>query len=155
MQSQRAAAEEPLTRLCAAAPAGLSIGDRPGSQPLGIVLTIVGVVVLDFCADASEGPIRAYLLDVADTEEQDMALNIHACSAGETPNTHKPLQSKKLLLLFPWQHSRSFRLQCNTFTASHTMQLCWLQAASELLLSAPVFETWGELKSGLHWFILL
>lgn len=43
---------------------------------------MLGVVVLDFCADASEGPIRAYLLDVADTEEQDMALNIHAASAG-------------------------------------------------------------------------
>lgn len=40
--------------------------------------------MLDFCADASEGPIRAYLLDVADTEEQDMALNIHAFSAGKT-----------------------------------------------------------------------
>lgn len=41
-------------------------------------------MVLDFSADASEGPIRAYLLDVADTEEQDMALNIHAFSAGKT-----------------------------------------------------------------------
>ncbi|XP_034553878.1 solute carrier family 45 member 4-like isoform X2 [Notolabrus celidotus] len=61
---------------------GLSIGDSPSSQPIGIVLTVLGVVVLDFSADASEGPIRAYLLDVADTEEQDMALNIHAFSAG-------------------------------------------------------------------------
>lgn len=62
--------------------AGLAIGDVAGNQLIGIVLTVVGVVVLDFCADASEGPIRAYLLDVADTEEQDMALNIHAFSAG-------------------------------------------------------------------------
>nr|XP_057940732.1 solute carrier family 45 member 4 [Doryrhamphus excisus]XP_057940733.1 solute carrier family 45 member 4 [Doryrhamphus excisus] len=61
---------------------GLSIGDRAGSQPIGIVLTVLGVVVLDFCADACDGPIRAYLLDVADAEEQDMALNIHAFSAG-------------------------------------------------------------------------
>ncbi|XP_041664220.1 solute carrier family 45 member 4 [Cheilinus undulatus] len=61
---------------------GLSMGDEPGKQPIGIVLTVLGVVVLDFCADATEGPIRAYLLDVADTEEQDMALNIHAASAG-------------------------------------------------------------------------
>ncbi|XP_047455568.1 solute carrier family 45 member 4-like isoform X2 [Mugil cephalus] len=61
---------------------GLSISDSPNNQPVGIVLTVLGVVVLDFCADASEGPIRAYLLDVADTEEQDMALNIHAFSAG-------------------------------------------------------------------------
>ncbi|XP_072903995.1 solute carrier family 45 member 4 isoform X1 [Hemitrygon akajei] len=61
---------------------GLAIGDVPDHQPIGIVLTVVGVVILDFCADATEGPIRAYLLDVADTEEQDMALNIHAFSAG-------------------------------------------------------------------------
>lgn len=63
---------------------GLSFGDRPGSQPIGIILTVLGVVVLDFSADAADGPIRAYLLDVADTEEQDMALNIHAFSAGRT-----------------------------------------------------------------------
>uniref|UniRef100_A0A7N8YH03 Solute carrier family 45 member 4-like n=1 Tax=Mastacembelus armatus TaxID=205130 RepID=A0A7N8YH03_9TELE len=61
---------------------GLSLGDEQGRQPIGIVLTVLGVVVLDFCADATEGPIRAYLLDVADAEEQDMALNIHAASAG-------------------------------------------------------------------------
>lgn len=61
---------------------GLSVGDSPGNQTIGIVLTVLGVIVLDFCADAAEGPIRAYLLDVADTEEQDMALNIHAFSAG-------------------------------------------------------------------------
>lgn len=58
------------------------MGDEQGRQPIGIVLTVLGVVVLDFCADATEGPIRAYLLDVADTEEQDMALNIHAASSG-------------------------------------------------------------------------
>ncbi|KAM5158178.1 solute carrier family 45 member 4 [Mantella aurantiaca] len=61
---------------------GLAIGDVIDKQPIGIVLTVLGVVVLDFCADATEGPIRAYLLDVADNEEQDMALNIHAFSAG-------------------------------------------------------------------------
>ncbi|KAK2854941.1 hypothetical protein Q7C36_006810 [Tachysurus vachellii] len=61
---------------------GQTAGDVPGKQPIGIILTVLGVVVLDFCADALEGPIRAYLLDVADGEEQDMALNIHAFSAG-------------------------------------------------------------------------
>lgn len=65
------------------APAGLALGDVPTRQPIGIVLTVLGVVVLDFSADATEGPIRAYLLDVVDSEEQDMALNIHAFSAGE------------------------------------------------------------------------
>ncbi|KAK7898356.1 hypothetical protein WMY93_019209 [Mugilogobius chulae] len=43
---------------------GLALGDEQGSQPIGIVLTVLGVVVLDF----------SYLLDVADTEEQDMPL---------------------------------------------------------------------------------
>lgn len=66
---------------------GLSLGDVPNRQPIGIVLTVLGVVVLDFSADATEGPIRAYLLDVVDSEEQDMALNIHAFSAGEKPPT--------------------------------------------------------------------
>ncbi|XP_040044100.2 solute carrier family 45 member 4 [Gasterosteus aculeatus] len=61
---------------------GLAMGDEQGRQPIGIVLTVLGVVVLDFSADAMEGPIKAYLLDVADPEEQDMALNIHAASAG-------------------------------------------------------------------------
>ncbi|XP_040844503.1 solute carrier family 45 member 4 [Ochotona curzoniae] len=61
---------------------GLALGDIPSRQPIGIVLTVLGVVVLDFSADATEGPIRAYLLDVVDSEEQDMALNIHAFSAG-------------------------------------------------------------------------
>lgn len=61
---------------------GLSVGDVPNNQTIGIVLTVLGVVILDFCADALDGPIRAYLLDVADTDEQDMALNIHAFSAG-------------------------------------------------------------------------
>lgn len=61
---------------------GLAMGDIPDKQPIGIVLTVLGVVVLDFSADATEGPIRAYLLDVADNEEQDLALNIHAFSAG-------------------------------------------------------------------------
>lgn len=64
---------------------GLALGDVPSRQPIGIVLTVLGVVVLDFSADATEGPIRAYLLDVVDSEEQDMALNIHAFSAGKAP----------------------------------------------------------------------
>lgn len=61
---------------------GLALGDVPSQQPIGIILTVLGVVILDFSADASEGPIRAYLLDVVDSEEQDMALNIHAFFAG-------------------------------------------------------------------------
>lgn len=84
------------------------MGDEQGRQPIGIVLTVLGVVVLDFCADATEGPIRAYLLDVADTEEQDMALNIHAASAGTvllTSDTHitfKGFQPTRIPRPFQW-----------------------------------------------------
>lgn len=76
--------QPPLISTYFLSPPGLSLGDELGRQPIGIVLTVLGVVVLDFSADATEGPIRAYLLDVADTEEQDMALNIHAASAGNS-----------------------------------------------------------------------
>ncbi|XP_061425005.1 LOW QUALITY PROTEIN: solute carrier family 45 member 4-like [Lethenteron reissneri] len=61
---------------------GRLLGDGNGDNLYGIVLSILGVVMLDFCADASEGPIRAYLLDVVESEEQDTALNIHSFSAG-------------------------------------------------------------------------
>lgn len=105
-------------------PAGLSISDRAGSQPIGIVLTIIGVVVLDFCADSSEGPIRAYLLDVADAEEQDMALNIHAFSAGKTPKTHRHVRQRS---------SVCSSTPSNKFTANYTMQLFWLQVESKLV----------------------
>lgn len=53
---------------------------------------------MDFAADASEGPIRAYLLDVADTEEQDMALNIHAFSAGKA-STHTNLYKEQSFIV--------------------------------------------------------
>lgn len=77
------------------------MGDEQGRQPIGIVLTVLGVVVLDFCADATEGPIRAYLLDVADTEEQDMALNIHAASAGiEFLQEKKKKRKTHILFIF-------------------------------------------------------
>ena len=47
-----------------------------------IVVALLGVIIMDFCLDASEGPIRAYLLDVAETSEQDEALSIHSFAGG-------------------------------------------------------------------------
>ncbi|XP_014352753.2 solute carrier family 45 member 4-like [Latimeria chalumnae] len=61
---------------------GFAFGDHPDRQPIGIILTVVGVTVLDFCADATEGPIHAYLLDVAENEERGTGLNIHALATG-------------------------------------------------------------------------
>lgn len=86
----RTAGQRPELRPAHLCPPGLALGDVPGQQSIGIVLTVLGVVVLDFSADATEGPIRAYLLDVVDSEDQDMALNIHAFSAGECPARPHP-----------------------------------------------------------------
>ena len=104
---------------------GLAIGDVPNNQPIGIVLTVLGVVVLDFCADATEGPIRAYLLDVADTEEQDMALNIHAFSSGTHTHTlthtytytHTPTHTPSYTLKQKHTHSQSHAFTSATSTS--------------------------------------
>lgn len=37
---------------------------------------------LDFSADSSDSPLRALLLDVCNTEDQDTGLNIHAFLGG-------------------------------------------------------------------------
>ncbi|XP_078615769.1 proton-associated sugar transporter A-like [Branchiostoma floridae x Branchiostoma japonicum] len=47
-----------------------------------IVLTIVGNVMLDFCADSSDSPSRAYLLDSCCQDDQDRGLSLHALMGG-------------------------------------------------------------------------
>ncbi|XP_077998050.1 membrane-associated transporter protein-like isoform X3 [Glandiceps talaboti] len=48
----------------------------------GIVLTLVGVVMLDFCADSSDSPARAYMIDVCNSNDLEKGLNIHALLGG-------------------------------------------------------------------------
>jgi hypothetical protein len=45
-------------------------------------LTGLGVTFLDFSADSSDSPLRAFLLDVCNPEDQDTGLNIHAILGG-------------------------------------------------------------------------
>jgi len=47
-----------------------------------ILEIILGVTLLDFSADSSDSPLRAFLLDVCNTEDQDTGLNIHAFLGG-------------------------------------------------------------------------
>lgn len=42
----------------------------------------LGVTFLDFSADSTDSPLRAYLLDVCNPNDQDTALNIHAILGG-------------------------------------------------------------------------
>ena len=49
---------------------------------IAILLVGLGVTFLDFSADSSDSPLRAFLLDVCNTEDQDTGLNIHAFLGG-------------------------------------------------------------------------
>lgn len=49
---------------------------------IAIVLVGLGVTLLDFSADSTDSPLRAFLLDVCNPDDQDTALNIHAILGG-------------------------------------------------------------------------
>ena len=49
---------------------------------IAISLVGIGVTFLDFSADSCDSPLRAYLLDVCCTKDQDTGLNIHAFLGG-------------------------------------------------------------------------
>nr|XP_033777180.1 proton-associated sugar transporter A isoform X2 [Geotrypetes seraphini] len=61
---------------------GLSMADTVSDHKWGIVLTICGVVLMDFSADSADNPSHAYMMDVCSPEDQDRGLNIHALLAG-------------------------------------------------------------------------
>lgn len=48
----------------------------------GIILTTLGVTLLDFSADSCDSPLRAYILDVCNSRDKDTAFNIHAFLGG-------------------------------------------------------------------------
>ncbi|KAI8517155.1 hypothetical protein Bbelb_057360 [Branchiostoma belcheri] len=56
--------------------------DRQTATYGAIVLTILGNVMLDFCADSSDSPSRAYLLDSCCQDDQDRGLSLHALMGG-------------------------------------------------------------------------
>ncbi|XP_070561569.1 membrane-associated transporter protein-like [Ptychodera flava] len=53
-----------------------------GDNVAGIVLTVAGVIILDFCADSSDGPSRAYMIDVCNSDDLEKGLNLHAMFGG-------------------------------------------------------------------------
>ncbi|OQV13778.1 Membrane-associated transporter protein [Hypsibius exemplaris] len=53
-----------------------------GIRPIGIILTIVGVMALDLCADSCQSPARAYLLDVCLPEDHARGLSTFTAMAG-------------------------------------------------------------------------
>ncbi|XP_034022121.1 proton-associated sugar transporter A isoform X2 [Thalassophryne amazonica] len=58
------------------------LADTASNHKWGIVLTVCGVVLMDFSADSADNPSHAYMMDVCSPEDQDRGLNIHALLAG-------------------------------------------------------------------------
>lgn len=58
------------------------LADTALNHKWGIVLTVCGVVLMDFSADSADNPSHAYMMDVCSPEDQDRGLNIHALLAG-------------------------------------------------------------------------
>jgi solute carrier family 45 protein 1/2/4 len=48
----------------------------------GVILTTLGVTVLDFSADSADSPLRAYLLETCHVKDQNVAFNLHAFLGG-------------------------------------------------------------------------
>lgn len=64
------------------------LADTASNHKWGIVLTVCGVVLMDFSADSADNPSHAYMMDVCSPEDQDRGLNIHALLAGKTHFAH-------------------------------------------------------------------
>lgn len=67
---------------------GGALADTASNHKWGIVLTVCGVVLMDFSADSADNPSHAYMMDVCGPEDQDRGLNIHALLAGKVHFAH-------------------------------------------------------------------
>ncbi|XP_022090290.1 proton-associated sugar transporter A-like [Acanthaster planci] len=61
---------------------GLLTGDTTTNHAIGLILTVTGVVILDFCADSCDSPSKAYIIDVCNLQDVDRGLNIRAVLGG-------------------------------------------------------------------------
>ncbi|KAF7239339.1 Proton-associated sugar transporter A [Varanus komodoensis] len=61
---------------------GMALTDTASNHKWGILFTICGVILMDFCADSADNPSHAYMMDVCSPSDQDRGLNIHALLAG-------------------------------------------------------------------------
>ncbi|XP_062449246.1 proton-associated sugar transporter A isoform X4 [Rhea pennata] len=61
---------------------GSALSDSVSNHKWGIILTVCGVILMDFSADSADNPSHAYMMDVCSPADQDRGLNIHALLAG-------------------------------------------------------------------------
>ncbi|XP_018408181.1 PREDICTED: proton-associated sugar transporter A [Nanorana parkeri] len=71
-----------LTLLLNGRDIGLSVSDTQVNHKWGLILTICGVILMDFSADSADNPSHAYMMDVCSPGDQDRGLNIHALLGG-------------------------------------------------------------------------
>lgn len=76
---------------------GGALADTASNHKWGIVLTVCGVVLMDFSADSADNPSHAYMMDVCSPEDQDRGLNIHALLAGKETLTNVVLQEDYII----------------------------------------------------------
>lgn len=69
---------------------GAALADTAGDHRWGILLTVCGVVLMDFSADSADNPSHAYMMDVCGPADQDRGLNIHALLAGASRSCAAP-----------------------------------------------------------------
>ncbi|KAM6336370.1 LOW QUALITY PROTEIN: proton-associated sugar transporter A [Alca torda] len=60
---------------------GSALSDTANNHKWGIILTVCGVVLMDFSADSADNPSHAYMMDVCSSGSR-QGLNIHALLAG-------------------------------------------------------------------------
>jgi solute carrier family 45 protein 1/2/4 len=59
------------------------LGDKNREIPIiSIILVGIGVTLLDFSADSADSPLRALILDVCNSKDQDTGLNINSFLGG-------------------------------------------------------------------------
>ncbi|XP_055854051.1 proton-associated sugar transporter A-like [Episyrphus balteatus] len=59
----------------------LPANDKPNLK-IAIILTVLGTMMMDFCAETSQSPARAYMLDVCIAEDHNFALSSFSVMAG-------------------------------------------------------------------------
>ncbi|XP_072739753.1 proton-associated sugar transporter A isoform X10 [Ciconia boyciana] len=81
---------------------GNALSDTANNHKWGIILTVCGVVLMDFSADSADNPSHAYMMDVCSPVDQDRGLNIHALLA-DIVTGHCPENSRRRNVTFSQQ----------------------------------------------------
>ncbi|PIK48377.1 putative proton-associated sugar transporter A-like, partial [Apostichopus japonicus] len=80
-----------LTFLLNGGDIGLLLGDTQDSHLIGLIITLLGMFLMDFSANSGDCPARAYLIDVCCIKDTEFALSLRTLLGGSIPEV--PLQA--------------------------------------------------------------